>query len=240
MSKAYSVLKVKNFDNEARTITGIASTPRQDRDNDMMEMKGVKFALPIPLLWQHNHNNPIGEVNSAEVTDEGILITATIAKIDEEGALKSRIDEAWQSIKSGLVKCLSIGFRPLEYNYIEDSYGLHIKEWEWYELSVVTVPANPDAVITSAKQIKKAFSEAQKKEVDVTINEHNPENSQADDKVAELVRQQVENALQDPKPDPIPDTEESQNPVASVAGDTPSHVALIDPAAGAIPLIDGV
>lgn len=164
MSKAYSTLKVKAVtdDGETRTITGIASTPKQDRDNDILDMVGAKFALPIPLLWQHNHNEPIGEVTDATVTDEGIEITATIVKIDEAGALKSRTDEAWQSIKSGLVKCLSIGFRPLEYNYLEDSWGLHIKEWEWYELSAVTVPANPDAMITSVKSIKQAFSDAEK------------------------------------------------------------------------------
>lgn len=164
MTKAYSVLKVKAIteDEETRTITGIASTPKQDRDNDILDMVGAKFALPIPLLWQHNHNQPIGEVTDATVTDEGIEITATIVKIAEEGTLKNRTDEAWQSIKSGLVKCLSIGFRPLEYNYLEDSWGLHIKEWEWYELSAVTVPANPDAVITSVKKIKQAFSDADK------------------------------------------------------------------------------
>ena len=38
---------------------------------------------------------------------------------------------------------------------------MHIHEWEWYELSAVTVPANPDAVITSVKKIKQAFSDAQ-------------------------------------------------------------------------------
>ena len=163
MSKAYSTLKVKavNDDGEKRTITGNASTPRQDRDDDIMDMAGCKFALPIPLLWQHNHNEPIGEVTEARVTDDGIEITATIVKIEEEGSLKNRTDEAWQSIKSGLVKCLSIGFKLIEYNYMEDSWGLHIKEWEWYELSAVTVPANPDAVITSVKNIKQAFSDAQ-------------------------------------------------------------------------------
>ena len=163
MSKAYSTLKVKAVtdDGDTRTITGIASTPKQDRDNDILDMVGAKFALPIPLLWMHDHNMPIGEVVEATVTAKGIEITAKIAKIDEDGTLKDRIDEAWQSIKSGLVKCLSIGFRPLEYNYLEDSWGLHIKEWEWYELSAVTVPANPDAVITSVKNIKQAFSDAQ-------------------------------------------------------------------------------
>ena len=164
MTKAYSVLKIKSIkeDGEARTITGIASTPTPDRDSDIIEPSGAKFALPIPLLWQHNHNQPIGEVTAAVVTDAGIEITATIAKIDEEGTLKNRIDEAWQSIKSGLVKCLSIGCRALDFDYLDDgSYGLHIKTWEWFELSAVTVPANPDAMITSVKQIKQAFKSAE-------------------------------------------------------------------------------
>lgn len=163
MTKAYSTLKVKaiNEDGDTRTITGIASTPKQDRDNDIMDMDGAQFALPMPLLWQHKHNEPIGEVTAATVTADGIEITATIVKIEEDGPLKSRIDEAWQSIKSGLVKGLSIGFRLLEYNYLDDSYGLHIKEWEWYELSAVTIPANPDGKITSVKNIKQAFLDAQ-------------------------------------------------------------------------------
>ena len=163
MTKAYSTLKVKEIseDGDTRTITGIASTPKQDRDNDIMDMEGAQFALPMPLLWQHKHNEPIGEVTAATVTSEGIEITATIVKIAEDGPLKNRIDEAWQSIKSGLVKGLSIGFRLLEYQYLDDSYGLHIKEWEWYELSAVTIPANPDGKITSVKNIKQAFLDAQ-------------------------------------------------------------------------------
>ncbi len=160
MSNAYSVWQVKSFtenDDDERIITGIATTPTTDRDDDIIEPTGAKFALPIPLLWQHNHNQPIGEVTEATVTDEGIEFTAKIAKIEESGKLKSRLDEAWQAIKSGLVKCLSVGFKMKEYNYLEGSWGLHIKEWEWYELSVVTIPANPDAVITDIKTIKKAF-----------------------------------------------------------------------------------
>ncbi|WP_080948281.1 HK97 family phage prohead protease [Moraxella bovoculi] len=160
MTKAYSTLTVKSVTDtdDERIITGIATTPSTDRDDDILEPTGVKFALPIPLLWQHNHNQPIGEVIQATITEKGIEIVAKIAKIADDGKLKERIDEAWQSIKSGLVKCLSVGFKIKEYNYLEGSWGLHIKEWEWYELSVVTIPANADAVITSVKQIKDAFS----------------------------------------------------------------------------------
>lgn len=160
MTKAYSTLQIKSVTDtdDERIITGIANTPSTDRDDDILEPLGAKFALPIPLLWQHNHNQPIGEVIQATVTEKGIEIVAKLVKIDEKGKLKDRLDEAWQSIKSGLVKCLSVGFKIKEYNYLESSWGLHIKEWEFYELSVVTVPANADAVITSVKQIKEAFS----------------------------------------------------------------------------------
>lgn len=159
MTKAYSTLQIKSVTDtdDERIITGIATTPSTDRDDDILEPLGAKFTLPIPLLSHHNHSQPIGEVIQAEVTAGGILITAKIAKIDEEGKLKERIDEAWQSIKSGLIKGLSVGFKIKEYSYIENSWGLHIKEWEWWELSIVTIPANADSVITSVKQIKSAF-----------------------------------------------------------------------------------
>lgn len=159
MTKAYSTLQIKSVTDtyDERIITGIATTPSTDRDDDILEPLGAKFTLPIPLLSHHNHSQPIGEVIQAEVTAGGILITAKISKIDEEGKLKERIDEAWQSIKSGLIKGLSVGFKIKEYSYIENSWGLHIKEWEWWELSIVTIPANGDAVITSVKQIKEAF-----------------------------------------------------------------------------------
>lgn len=160
MIKAYSALQIKTASETSgeRLFKGIASTPTTDRDDDILEPQGATFALPIPLLFHHNHSQPIGEVLTAQVTSKGIEITAKIAQIDEAGKLKERLDEAWHSIKSGLIKGLSVGFKIKDYSYIEDSWGLHIKSWEFYELSVVTVPANADAVITSVKSIKAAFA----------------------------------------------------------------------------------
>lgn len=162
MKKAYSLLQVKSFDAEQRIIKGIASTPSPDRSDDIVDPQGAKFALPIPFLWQHMHSQPIGEVTEAVVTDKGIEVTVQIAKIEEEGRLKDRIDEAWQSIKSGLVKGLSIGFRGITVEDIPRSWGLHFKEWEWFELSAVTVPANAEASITEIKTISKSFEQQEK------------------------------------------------------------------------------
>lgn len=161
MKKAYSQLTVKSVSEDERIITGIASTPSPDRADDVVVPTGVKFALPIPLLWQHDHSQPIGEVTAAAVSESGIEITAKLASIDEPGPLQDRLNEAWQSIKSGLVKGLSIGFRGLqvEPNPNSDRWGLIFRSWEWFELSAVTVPANADASITSIKRIAKTAAE---------------------------------------------------------------------------------
>lgn len=150
-NRAYSTLEVKALDDEKRVITGIASTPSPDRMQDVVEPKGAQFKLPIPFLWQHNHDEPIGHVTEAKVTQKGIEVSVQLTQVEEPGKLKDRLDEAWQSIKSGLVRGLSIGFSAKEFEQIPGSWGLRFLSWEWFELSAVTIPANAEATITSVK-----------------------------------------------------------------------------------------
>lgn len=153
MNRAYSILNIKAFDEDARTITGIATTPKTDRMGDIVESEGAEYELPIPLLWQHRSSDPIGYVTNAKVTKNGIEITAKIESIDEPGDLKNLLDKAWQSIKKGLVRGLSIGFRPIESSDIEGSwFAQRFIKWEWLELSAVTIPANAEATIQTVKQ----------------------------------------------------------------------------------------
>lgn len=154
MDRAYSLLQTKSIDEETRTIVGIATTPTADRVGDIVEPKGATFALPLPLLYQHDHNQPIGHVTAAKVTPKGIEITAQITKVEQPGKLKDRLDEAWDLVKSKLVGGLSIGFKPLEYERIgEKNLGMRFTKWLWLELSAVTVPANGDCSITAVKNL---------------------------------------------------------------------------------------
>lgn len=149
---------IKAVNEDSREITGIASTPEPDRYGDIVDPAGVKFTLPLPLLWQHWHDEPIGQVTEAKVTDTGIEIKAKLVKpgADMPSQLVARLDEAWASIKTGLVRGLSIGFKPIEYSFIDDG-GIRFISWEWYELSAVTVPANGDCSIQSVKSIDRKF-----------------------------------------------------------------------------------
>lgn len=152
--RAYSFLTIKSIDDERREITGIATTPDIDAVGDVVDPMGGEYTLPLPFLKGHDHNQPIGEVYWAKKSKDGIEIKARIAKVDEASPLAARLTEAWHLIKSGLVKGLSIGFRPMEYNVIESTGGLHYTRWRMFEISAVTVPANHAGQITNIKSLK--------------------------------------------------------------------------------------
>jgi HK97 family phage major capsid protein/HK97 family phage prohead protease len=146
MDRAFATFETKRIDEDAGIITGIASTPTTDRMGDVVVSEGVVYKLPLPLLWGHWHDDPIGQVTEAKVTSKGIEIVAKVAL-----GVTDEIDRYWKLIRSGLVRGLSIGFRGLDSEQIENSWGVRFKRWEWLELSAVTIPANADASIASIK-----------------------------------------------------------------------------------------
>jgi HK97 family phage prohead protease len=154
IKRAYSLFEIKAADDEKRELTGIATTPSVDSYGDIVEPKGAEFTLPIPFLWQHNSSQPIGHVTKATVTKDGIEVVVKLVSTDEPGTLKDRLDEAWQSIKLKLVRGLSIGFSPIEYSRIEETYAYRYIKWAWRELSAVTIAANDGAQILTVKSIK--------------------------------------------------------------------------------------
>lgn len=160
LNRAYSFIDVKAFDDKKRTIEGTATTPSPDRMQDRVNPLGAKFQLPVPFLWQHSHQDPVGHVFDADVKASGIKFKAEIAQTDEPGSLKDLLDKAWLSLKLKLVRATSIGFAPIKWSFIENG-GIDYEEWDWLELSGVTIPAQPDAVISAVKQFDRIYREAE-------------------------------------------------------------------------------
>ncbi len=156
MNRAYSVLDIKTLTDEERLIEGIASTPKVDRQGDIVVSMGAKFKLPMPLLWQHRSDSPVGHVEFAQPTEKGIPFRARIAKIEEPGELKNLVDKAWQAVKSKLVGAVSIGFIIDAFEIMKEG-GYRINEWTWLELSLVTIPANENATIHAIRSIDDAL-----------------------------------------------------------------------------------
>jgi HK97 family phage prohead protease len=159
-TKAFSAVVIKGMDEEAREITGIASTPTLDRVKDSVKPKGLTFAPEVPLLLNHDHSQPVGTVKFGTPTDKGLPFTAKIPKVDEPGTVQARTDEAWHSVKSGLIKGVSIGFRPEDYEP-NAAGGLTFTKASVHELSLVAIPCNPEAVITAFKSLQHAEDTAQ-------------------------------------------------------------------------------
>ena len=152
MDRAYSLLTVKSVDPEKRVITGLATSPEPDRMGDIVEPLGVTFKNPLPLLLYHDSQRPVGQVSFDKPTEKGITFTAKLPAIDEPGTLRERIEEAWQSLKAGLISGVSIGFRALEQAFMKDG-GVHFLKTEVLELSLVAIPANASATIHTIKTL---------------------------------------------------------------------------------------
>lgn len=166
MNRAYSLIEVKALDESRRTFSGWATTPSLDRVFDSINPLKASFAAELPLLHQHRHDAPVGRVRFSKPTKSGIAFEAEIPNIPEPGPLKDRVDTAWGELKHGLVRAVSIGFRPTEDPKVNQKGGLDFEGIEIYELSTVSIPANSEAIITAVKSLAPEALMTAVKEVD--------------------------------------------------------------------------
>lgn len=153
LTRAYAVLEVRSVNDTTRVIGGIASTPEPDRMGDVVEPSGISFLNPVPLLLHHNMEKPVGTVTFQSPTADGLVFEATLPTIPEPGAVRDRVEEAWQSIKAGLFAGVSIGFLSREKTFNKATNGFRFLKTEIYELSLVTVPANGRTTIAMIKSL---------------------------------------------------------------------------------------
>lgn len=101
----------------------------------------------IPILWQHDMGNPIGSPTRLFETDEGLVLQAKISRT-------TLGRDALTLMRDGVVNALSIGFDPIiaeEVQQEDGSYVRFIKEARLVEVSVVTLGADPNALITEVR-----------------------------------------------------------------------------------------
>lgn len=148
----------------SRFIQGYATTSDVDRVKDVITPEAMKKALKDftapgskTVFLNHNTDMPIGVCTKAKQDEKGILVTDRISKAKD-------VDDVWTKIKEGILNALSI---RLSYDKIEvekDAEGkiiaYNIKEMSIYEHSVVGLPCNASASITSA--VEKSFIHAVK------------------------------------------------------------------------------
>ena len=130
-------------------ITGHASTNDEDRSGDIIVTDAwrnpgaLKDYLKNPVVLAfHDMSRPIGKTIGHEVDHKGLKITAKISKA--AGDIR-------ELIKEGILSAFSVGFMIKDADWDKDNGIFYIKEVELYEVSVVSVPANQNALFSMEK-----------------------------------------------------------------------------------------
>lgn len=151
-NRLFGTLELRSVNDDLREFEGIASTASLDDHGTIIEPAGARFNLPLPLLWFHDQKTPVGEITHAENRNGQLFVRGTIRTVTEPGKVRDATDEAWHSLKYKLVRGLSVGFHLLKQK------GNRIIEWALREISLVSIPSNQEASITSVRSAYLAAS----------------------------------------------------------------------------------
>jgi HK97 family phage prohead protease len=133
-----------------RRVGMTAATAGIKRDGNWVEPGGIDYTafLKCPtILWQHDPMSPIAFCEALSLVNNELR--AVIYFPEGCSALS---EQAYSLIKNGVIRACSIGFTPTEMTPLDKSRprgGQLITRCELTEISCVSVPADPDALITS-------------------------------------------------------------------------------------------
>lgn len=135
-------------------IKGVATTPKLDSYDDIIAVgafaasikdRGVTGPRAVKMLAQHDSRHVIGNWLSLRYEGEQLLCEGQIDLENQKGL------EYYGHVKKDQVGSLSVGFTTQTRQYDEDTYVRTIIKGDLREISLVTFPANEEAVITQIK-----------------------------------------------------------------------------------------
>jgi HK97 family phage prohead protease len=133
------------------SFTAVASSEVEDRQGEVVAQDGwdlKNFKKNPILLYMHDHTKPLGKATRVWLDKTG---AKPILKF--KGVISTATDygkAAKQLMEEGILNSFSVGFRALELD------GNTITKAELFEISLVSVPANPEARLLAAKSLEKA------------------------------------------------------------------------------------
>lgn len=164
--KLYAKAEIKR---EGKELIGVASTEAEDRHGEVVSIAGwdLKNAKKnCPLLWAHKHDEPaIGDVTKLWV--DGTKAGKSKAKLMFKAFISDATERSRaikQLVEEGVLKTFSVGFRGLE--MVENKFT----QQELLEISVVNVPANPEAMMLAYKSLKGDVSEDTMRDIGIQVD----------------------------------------------------------------------
>lgn len=130
-------------------IEGYANKFNSDAYNERMDPMSVKLERfkqnPI-LLFNHDMNYPVGRVVEVESREDGLYVKAAVSPSGHE-----KIAYVRELVADGTLCTFSVRFAGEQ--VVEDpdvAGGKLIKDWELQEVSIVSIPAQPDSTFSLA------------------------------------------------------------------------------------------
>jgi HK97 family phage prohead protease len=133
----------------------VMSDETPDRMDDIIMADGWEldhFKRNPIALFGHKSDFPIGKWSNLRVENKQLKGKLELAP----AGTSERIDEIRKLIEAGILKAVSVGFRPKEHSQLDSKNpfsGLRFTKQELVETSLVSVPANPNA-LAIAKSLK--------------------------------------------------------------------------------------
>lgn len=139
----------------------VASTDSVDRHNSRVLPSGMDATAymqnPV-FLWSHRSGDAcepgdiLGRVIALTVEEvngrQAVVADVEFAVVDAEGKPRARAAECLALVRAKLLSAVSIGFIPLKSSVVD---GVEvITEWQLFEISLVPVPSNSDALALRA------------------------------------------------------------------------------------------
>jgi HK97 family phage prohead protease/HK97 family phage major capsid protein len=144
-------LQTKTHEGKVNGLEFVLSDDTPDRLDDIIQADGwdlKNFKRNPVALFNHNSDFPIGKWRNLRVEKNELRGHLELAP---EGT-SPRIDEIRKLIDAGILKAVSVGFRPLKHKRRSDDekdykgFGHRFIRSELVETSVVAVPANANAL----------------------------------------------------------------------------------------------
>lgn len=136
------------------TVEGYASVFNLlDRGGDIVKPGAFKASIAawkkkktsLPMLWQHDPSEPIGIWTEFAEDEKGLKAKGAFTPDDPAAAV------ARARVKHGTVSALSIGYKTIAYD-IDRTTGVRLlTKVDLWEISLVTIPMLPEAVISGVK-----------------------------------------------------------------------------------------
>jgi HK97 family phage prohead protease len=133
-----------------RQVLAIVSSEARDRMGDVIRQDGIDYSAFMrgggTVLWQHDAEYPVASTVRLSVVN-GCL--TALAQFPPEGT-SEKSDECYRLIREGVVGATSIGFAPVDWEFLDKNQpgsGILFKRIEMVEFSFVSIPANRDALV---------------------------------------------------------------------------------------------